>query len=135
MKVLETLGRHQPTQQKGIFQYRRTQAGVQIDTTVGQAPSAQPLGIVTIPHQEWNQILDAIAVAQNNTFRIQASATGNNPQQDLNTIIQNAAPTARGNTSVTSYVAAILEHEGTVELYGGSLGQGMPAPIVLRRDP
>jgi len=134
MKVIETLGRHQATQQKGIFQYRRTINGIEIDPSVGQASSLQP-GLVTISHQEWTGILMAISNASNNTFRIQASTTSNAPQQDLDSLIQGAAPTVQWNTSLTSYVVAILEHEGTIELYGGPLGSGVGAPIVLRRDP
>lgn len=136
MKVLETLGRHQSTQQKGIFQYRRTTAGVEIDAAVGLAASLQNQPIVTITHAQWMAILTAISNAGYATFRIQASsASGVPPHLNLDSIIQTAVPHLQGNTSLTSYVAAILEHEGTIELYGGPLGAGQGSPIVLRRDP
>lgn len=134
MKVLETLGKYSAKQQKGIFQYRRTVNGVQIDPVVGQADSLQGTVMVTISHDHWNAILTAIAQASNETFRIQGSTTNNPPLQDLDSIIQAAVPQLRGNTSLTSYVTAILEHEGTSELYGGLLGPGIATAIVLRRD-
>lgn len=139
MKVLETLGRHQTTQQKGIFQYKRTAVGVEIDPTVGQAGSLAQNAHLVLLHQQWNDILAAIASAPNQTFRIQWSNTGNPPTQDLDALITTAVPTPHAggpwNTSLTSYVVSVLEHEGSIELYGGPLGQGLGAPIVLRRDP
>ncbi len=138
MKVLQTLGEHRAKGQTGIFQYRRTAKGVEIDPGVGQAATLQSAPPLVLTHQQWTDILEAIASAKLKTFRIQRSVSGKPPKQDLDTLIRIAVsqPTAGGpwNTSLTSYVVAVLEHEGSIDLFGGSGGPSAGHPIVLRRD-
>ena len=135
MKVLQTLGRHHPTHQEGIFQYKRSTRGVEIDLTVGR--TSLSIQEITLTADEWQQILAAIEAAHGQTFRLTRSVTGNAPQNSLYDTISAAVPhPAAGFTWNDSYracIAAILEHEGAVDHYGGSLGGGEYAVIVLHR--
>jgi hypothetical protein len=136
MKVMQTLGRHAGAQE-GVFQYRRTAQGVEIDSTVGQA-TLTPISI-TLTHAEWTSILSAIGTATANTFRLTGSAPFTSPpNQSLYEAIQSAVPTPSGgwnwNDSWKAYICAIMEHEGSVDLYHGTLGHGHSHPIVVRRD-
>lgn len=136
MKVLQTLGRHSAAGQEGIFQYKRTQTGVWIDSTVGHA-NLNP-GRITITNAEWTAILTAIANQPNETFRLTRTNTNDPPRQSVYDTVASAVPNPVGwtwNDSWLAYVCAILEHEGSIDHYGGSLGQGIGAPIILARDP
>ncbi|MFQ2548458.1 hypothetical protein ACK305_14370 [Aeromonas caviae] len=117
MKVLQTLGVHGPTQQAGIFQYKRTSTGVHIDTTVGQAADA---GTMDIPADNWGQMIDAISERK-----------GVHSLQDLKGIISEQLGV---DGTGAAAVAAILEHEGSVDHYGGVVGQGERVSINLRVD-
>lgn len=136
MKVMQTLGRHGGAQE-GVFQYRRTPHGVEIDSGIGQAnlnPSS-----VTLTHNEWTQILTAVGTPQQNTFRLTGGAPfPAPPNQSLYESMQTAVPAPAGgwnwNDSWKAYVCAILEHEGSVDLYHGAMGMGNAHPIVVRRD-
>lgn len=76
MKVLETLGQHRASQ-KGVFQYKRTATAVVIDTSIGTANLT--------PHQvelsamEWTAILQAIAAAPQESFRLTGTPPFNVP--------------------------------------------------------
>lgn len=135
MKVLQTLGRHKT--QEGIFQYRRTADGVYIDASIGQAKSLNPSDVV-LTHDEWTAILVALGAASGETFRLTRTNTPDAPQQSLyDTIFSAVQKPSKGwqwNDSWLAYVSAILEHEGSVDHYGGSLGPGAGAPIILARD-
>lgn len=135
MKVLQTLGRHQSTQQEGIFQYKRSTQGVEIDLSVGQ--TSLPIQQITLTADEWQRILAAIEHAHGQTFRLTRSTTGNAPHNSLYDTISGAVPHPNAgfnwNDSYRACVAAILEHEGTIDHYGGPLGGGEHAAIVLHR--
>lgn len=136
MKVMQTLGRH-AGQQEGVFQYHRTHEGVEIDSSIGQA-NLNPARIL-LTHAEWTAILQAIHGANDNTFRLTGMAPFNQPpNQSLYQLIQTAVPNpSRGWNWLDSwkaYVCAILEHEGSMDLYHGTLGPSIQAIICLRRD-
>lgn len=137
MKVLQTLGRHQGNQ-AGIFQYRRTPNGVNIDARVGQA---EKLVDIWITSEEWQAILTALSKAQYETFRLTPSSNSTvtkQPNQSLYDFIRKTLPKPSGGWSWTdsylSYVCAILEHEGSIDLYHGPLGPEFQAVIALARD-
>jgi hypothetical protein len=139
MKVLQTLGRQSGTQ-AGIFQYKRSSTHVTIDGTVGQASQLAP-SLVTLTTQEWSLILAAIEQAAQGSFRLSGSnlPAPPPPNQVLYSTISNAVPHPSGgwqwNDSWRAYVSAILEHEGSIDLYHGPLGRGQaPAFIPLSRD-
>ncbi len=135
MKVLQTLGRH-GGHQAGIFQYKRSSTGVVIDGSVGQA-NLSPSEI-TIATSEWTSILAAIEKAPQSSFRLTGTPPFNAPPNaSLYALLQTALPAPNGwawNDSWKSYVCAILEHEGTVDLYHGTLGPNDQAIIALARD-
>lgn len=136
MKVLETLGQHRATQ-KGVFQYKRTAAAVVIDTSIGTATLTPQQVSLTVA--EWVTILQTIEQVPQSSFRLTGTPPfAAPPNQTLREIIQQAVPSPVGgwtwNDSWLAYVCAILEHEGSVELYGGPLGPGASAYIPLRRD-
>ena len=136
MKVLQTLGRHGATQE-GIFQYKRTASGVYIDSSIGQATLNPPQ--IIIRRQEWTDILRALRDAPQGTFRLTGAAPfATPPNQSLYELLSNAVPNPGNgwnwNDSWRAYVCAILEHEGSIDLYHGVLGQGNSAIICLARD-
>jgi hypothetical protein len=135
MKVIQTLGFH-AGQQAGIFQYRRTFEGVQIDASVGQAhlnPS-----IILIRSDEWNSILKELTTTCA-IFRLTPNrAHQQPPYQSLYDAFSTAVPQpSEGwawNDSWKSYVCAILANEGSVEIYHGPLGPNAYASINVRAD-
>lgn len=141
MRIMQTLGRHGGAQE-GIFQYKRASSGVTIDPSISRAsgPSG-PKPSIHITTSEWTSILQAIESAPLQTFRITARSAGSpaQPSQALHTMIQDAVPSpAAGwnwDDSYKSYVVAVLEHEGGLDLYHGLLGAGNPPAIIeLKRD-
>lgn len=132
MKVLQTLGRHGA--QEGIFQYRRDAEGVLVDASVGR--TNLQVAHYRFSHQEWLDILLHIRSAPQASFRL--TIGHGPPNQSLYTLLSDAVPSPAAswtwNDSIRSYVCAILEHEGSVDLYGGALGPHNQALIVLARD-
>jgi hypothetical protein len=130
MKVLQTLGRHASVSE-GIFAYRRARGGVEI-TAMGTNQQAGQT--ISISHADWGAILHAVGGA--NLYRLSTTASNDPPVEVLHDTIMGAfAPVGwTWNTSWAAYVAAILEHEGSVDLYGGGGGPGVGHPIVLQRD-
>lgn len=136
MKVLQTLGRHRAVQE-GIFQYRRDVDGVYIDSSVGRATLTPAQVLIT--RKEWTKILRAMRNSEYGTFRLTGTAPFDQPpNQSLYELISDAVPSPEGgwtwNDSFKSYVCAILEHEGSIDLYHGVLGPGNSAIICLARD-
>lgn len=136
MKVLQTLGAHSG-RQVGIFQYRRTPQGVHIDASVGRA-SLSPSEI-HISSDEWDAILMAIQNASDETFRLTGTPPFQQPPngclyQLLSATVPSPSDGWRWNDSWKSYVCAILEHEGSIDLYHGMLGPNATAIITLKRD-
>ncbi|WJY13618.1 hypothetical protein PCO82_06700 [Pectobacteriaceae bacterium CE90] len=117
MKVLQTLGVHGATGQAGIFQYRRTGNGIEVDLSIGFSNTA---GRVVISHQDWERLLYDF-LQQNSVWDLSS----------LRSFIQTRL-TVDGSTA--SAVAAILEHEGSMDLYGGVIGVGQGVSIHLQRD-
>lgn len=136
MKILQTLGRH-GGHQEGIFQYRRAPDGVFIDSSVGRAQLTPATIMLTT--QEWVAILDAIQRAAQGTFRLTGSPPFTQPpNQSLYELLSAAVPTPASGwqwqDSWRAYVCAILEHEGSIDLYHGLLGPGHSAVVCLARD-
>lgn len=136
MKVLQTLGRHGGAQE-GIFQYKRMSTGVFIDSAIGQAHLNPPS--ITLTAQEWNSILSAIEQSGQGTFRLTGMPPfPQPPNQSLYALLSQAVPAPAGgwnwHDSWKSYVCAILEHEGSVDLYHGLLGPQHSANITLAKD-
>lgn len=135
MKVLQSLGKARG-QTEATFRYRRSSDGVTIDASINANYNQTPKQIA-LSNVEWNTILKAIETAQFETFRITNTGTaGDQPTQSLNLLFSSAV-TPKGwtwNDSWVAYVAAILEHEGSLDLYHGALGQGQSAVIALSRD-
>ena len=133
---MQTLGTH-GGKQTGIFQYRRTPGGVNIDASVGQA-NINPNNI-TLTNKEWSSILEALNGTTQKTFRLTGAPPFNQPpNQSLYQLIQDAVPKSTGgwqwNDCLKSYVCAVLEHEGSIDLYHGPLGPSAQAIICLKKD-
>ena len=139
MKVLQTLGRHGATAQEGVFQYRRGVQGVFIDGAIGLATSLNPSQILITP-QEWQEILQRIQNTQFGTFRLSGSnvaITGPNHilYEEISAAVPHPTHGWNWTDSWRAYVAAILEHEGSVDIYAGVLGRDQPgAYIALAKD-
>jgi hypothetical protein len=136
MKVLQTLGRHGGAQE-GVFQYKRTSAGLFIDSAIGQANLNPPA--ITITTAEWSALLAAIEQSPQGTFRLTGTPPfAQPPNQVLYSLLQQTIPNPAGgwawHDSWKSYVCAILEHEGSIDLYHGLLGPQHTAHIALVRD-
>lgn len=111
--------------------------GVWIDSSIGQA-NLNPTDI-TLTHAEWGLILDAIASAGNKTFRLTGSAPfAQPPNASLYELFVAAVPNPAGgwswHDSWKAYICAILEHEGSVDLYHGTLGPNATAIICVAKD-
>lgn len=124
MKVLETLGSHGGAQ-NGIFQYKRTSVGITLDSGVGTA-NLTPAR-VELTNDEWGSLLLALEQADPRTFRLTGAAPFQvPPNQSLHELIQRTVPQPAGgwnwNDSWKAYICAVLEHEGSVNLYHGPLG-------------
>jgi hypothetical protein len=95
---------------------------------------------VQLTHAEWSAILREIHNLPDVTIRLTRAQPNDTdpPNASLYDVIEHAVPNPNGwawTDSWLAYVCAILEHEGSVELYAGLLGRGVPpAKIVLRRD-
>lgn len=131
MRIMQTLGRH-GGKQEGIFQYKRTSDGVTIDTSISSTTSTSHTYYFT--HAEWAQILGAIDTSPKSTFTL----TGAGGTQSLYATVAGAVLSPSGgfgwNDSLKSYVCAILEHEGSIDLYHGLVGKGKtPVSISLVR--
>jgi hypothetical protein len=138
MRILQTIGRH-GGHQRGIFQYKRDAAGVEIDLGIGQA-NPQP-NVIRFTNQEWSQILTHIHNCRQSTFRLTPARRGAGPpNQDLYSVIEQAVPAPADSNwvnwhdSFKAAVCSILEHEGSVDLYHGRLGRGANIPICLSKD-
>jgi hypothetical protein len=129
MRVLQSLGEASKTVQAGVFQYRRTDVGVELDLSIGQAPSVlQPK--VLISHRDWVMLLRAF-VGGKKVFRLTRKA-GKASVYDRVEQVFRTLPSCSGvawNDSYAACIAAILEHEGSLDLHGGRSG-----PIHLKRD-
>lgn len=129
MKYVETLGHYHLANRKGIFRYARTNKGVWIDPTVVKSATMQKA--VTVPHSEWNNLLNALW-SGNATFNIQGESSS------LTSLILQELSSLGQSPNLANYVVAILEHEGTIDHYGGIRGpKEKPAKITLRthREP
>jgi len=138
MKVVQTLGRHGGIV-SGVFQYKRNAAGIVIDGAIGQAALNPPQ--VALSSAEWQRILDIIEKHANATYRLTSPGAGVAPQPPfvgLYDLIDAAVPAPAAGwawkDSWKAYVCAILEHEGSVDLYHGVLGGGHTACITVARD-
>ena len=137
MRIMQTLGRHKAKDQEGIFQYRRDTHGVLIDFSVGRA-NTLPMVRITVSVADWQQLLAAFAAAQASHFRLtRANAKKAPPLASVYATIKSALPKPGGASWHDSYaaaIAAILEHEGSLDLYGGILQRGIGCSIVLAKD-
>lgn len=117
MKVLQTLGSHAGTQ-PGIFQYWRDPKNVNIDMTVGRVEGGKHF---TISNSLWTQLL----VDLGNDNAVQTLSGWNEIVRD-----------SLGNvdTSEAACIVAVLEHEGSIDHYGGIAGRGISVDINLKRQ-
>ena len=129
MKFVETLGQSQG--QKGIFQYKRSSEGVTIDATISNNTSLNPPKLL-LTTKEWTDILAAIEATSGKTFGLTVGGGGDNPTHALSDVITSVKPGL--NHSWLSYISAILEHEGSLELYAGPVGATYYAKVDLVRD-
>ncbi len=125
MKVMQTLGRH-AGHQEGIFQYKRTNKGVFVDLTVGQTQNGK---VYRFALSEWSSILKEVAKCSHKTFGL--SSDGQSKTTARRTLYQVVSDAVRAPTdgwnwtdSLRAAVCAVLEHEGTIDLYHGPLGNG-----------
>ena len=137
MKTLQTLGCH-GGRQTGIFQYKRTNIGVHIDLSIGRSKKLAQKKI-DLTHQEWGDILTTIGNQNQNTLRITNQNPANvPPYNSLYALIDVAVPAPSSgfnwHDSYKACICAILEHEGSVDLYHGTLGRNNSAMICLKRD-
>ncbi|QTW17820.1 hypothetical protein [Comamonas kerstersii] len=134
MKVLQTLGRHGGAQE-GIFQYSRDKNGVNLDLSIGQATTANKTFVFT--STEWQQLLTHIGKMPLKTFCITTPTSPSPNQQVLYEELEKALP-APGHgqgwhPSVKAAVVAVMEHEGSLDLYHGPLGPKKAVSIILSR--
>ncbi|WP_421171568.1 hypothetical protein [Aeromonas dhakensis] len=117
MKVLQTLGSHAGNQ-PGIFQYWRDPEKVNIDMTVGRVEGG---GHFTISNRHWAELLEDLC----NDGAVQ-TLTG------WNEIVRDSL----GNVSISeaACIVAVLEHEGSIDHYGGIAGRGIAVDINLKRQ-
>lgn len=133
MRVLQTLGKHRQIDE-GVFGYRRTVDGVEV-TSIRQ--NASPVLITT---DEWQRILRAISGSALGTFRLELhpDSSTDPPRQAVYDVLSASVPNpSRGWTwdnSKKAAICAILEHEGSLDLYGGPLGSANSAIICLSKD-
>ncbi len=123
MKVLQTLGAHNKSGMVGVFQYRRIESGVEINPMYYRGNRQLPQ--VIIPHDNWVDMLKHLA-------KIQKRVNGLTP---LKTELRKAlrgVPNIHANHMPA--VAAILEHEGSIDHYGGKIGKKASATIHLRTE-
>lgn len=123
MKVLQTLGPYNKDSQVGIFQYRRVSAGVEI-IPIDQI-GKNSLNSVIIPHDNWLEMLSELAGDTNTVHGL--TALKNNLKKYLGKV------TGLHNNHMPA-VAAILEHEGSIDHYGGKIGRNKSAIIYLRTE-
>ncbi|WP_027711499.1 hypothetical protein [Dickeya chrysanthemi] len=123
MKVLQTLGAYNKNGQVGIFQYRRVASGVEINPMY--TPGKKQLSQVVIPHDKWTAMLA-------NLSTLQKKVNGLTP---LKKVLSNALRGIPGiHNNHMPAVAAILEHEGSIDHYGGKMGSKASATIHLRTE-
>lgn len=72
-------------------------------------------------------MLIALAQSDRGTFPLSG-------EHSLHSRILNALPGRGFNPSHAAKFAAVLEHEGSIDHYGGVIGHGQSASIYLRRD-
>ena len=135
---METLGHHQGTGEKGIFQYRRT--ADRIEVTTSASTTQVPNATYFITNHEWALLLIALTVRGKAIMRLSPGAAG---QPDLASIFAGAliSPTTglvvpptdttwtwAGPVAMHSYVASIMEHEGSLDLAHGT-GAGIFIPL------
>lgn len=117
MKVLQTLGVSGQTGMPGIFFYRRTAAGIDIYNADATSPS-ESVPDIHIPSKDWNAMLKH--VAEYSTFTLSGQ------ENSLYSILKECG---YNQTGEFSRIAAILEHEGSIDLNGRN-----NSPINLRSD-
>lgn len=106
MKVLQTLGASGQTGFPGIFYYRRTPTSIEIFDSRNpdrKAPST------VIPSSVWEDILREIQNHEPKSFTLSDQENG------LYAILSDCGVT---NTTQRAQIAAILEHEGSIDLNG-----------------
>ncbi|SKA79314.1 hypothetical protein SAMN03097719_3216 [Pantoea ananatis] len=109
MKVLQTLGSWQGAGSKaGVFKYRRYEKGIDL---IPYNNSRLPPIIIT--HSSWEVLLVDLSSLKNKTISL----------DDLKDEIKTSlSKTMKISQNHTPAIAAILEHEGSVDHYGGGKG-------------
>lgn len=117
MKVLQTLGHSGGKEFPREFFYKRAAKGVYIYENKNEAPKI-------ISHQNWAQLISVIAREERQTFPLSST----DPDEvTIHTIIGKFLGNKYYNITPTTEacIAAILEHEGTIDHYRA---------IILRKD-
>ncbi len=135
MKVLQTLGRSNMTKAKGIFRYRRLPAGIEITTipvpyrnseTPDSTSTARDSVTIQILNQRWVDLLGRIASLGGEQLWLTPN-TEAKPGHVLYTMITDATGIP---DRFRPYVCAILEHEGSIDLYHQSATPVVCIPLV-----
>jgi len=117
MKVLQTLGAHGRTDHVGIFQYRRFDGGIDLWPTYKEG--GKVLKRINITHQKWQDLLKDVASIPGKSISLSS----------LRDVIYNSLKGTTGlHKNHSPAVAAILEHEGAIDLYGSVAGAIMLKP-------
>jgi hypothetical protein len=133
MRILQTLGKHRQIDD-GVFGYQRTVDGVEI-TLFRQNAST-----FLVTREEWQGILQAINGSSLGTFRLELhpDSSTDPPRQAMYDVLSASVPDPRRgwtwDNSKKAASCAILEHEGSLDLYGGPLGSENSAIICLSKD-
>lgn len=108
MKVLQTLGAHSKTEHVGIFQYRHFSGGV--DLWPSYKLGNRLLNRILITHSQWEAMLQHIAQLNKKHYTLTEL------KKEIGTGLKGVAGL---HTNHGPAIAAILEHEGAIDHYGG----------------
>lgn len=108
-----------------------------IDNTLGKAHPTPPTAVIT--NEEWKALLDMIHDVHPGTLGLAGEGPFKEPpERSLFQLISEAIPEPSEGWEWTetwkAYICAILEHEGSIDLYHGVLGHGKLAILCFTRD-
>lgn len=139
MKVLQTLGKYKRDNAEGVFAYRRLASSVWFESVIVRKRKAA--WSFEIDNVAWQKLLTVLAQRTGPaTYRLSPSDTADPPTTALIDTIRSAispspkAISGKRPPGWASYVAAVLEHEGSIDIYGGPGGAGVGLPICLSPD-
>lgn len=122
MKVLQTLGHSGGSATPTAFFYRRTHVGIEVSNINEEER-------FTITHNNWKNLLSGLMKSEKKVFKL----SGKSPEDETlyAEVIKILSPIIAGLTpSDIACVIAILEHEGSIDHYGG----GSVGAMHFRKD-